>query len=112
MRNVEIGLLQMEKFIIDADESIAQLLNLMLQKKASKGCLSMKMNFELTEMQATDSETGEVVTLYKPEIDYDIKKKVSIETTSLKGNQPRGLLRVKDGKWLECEAGGQLTLFD
>lgn len=112
VKDIQLGMLQMESFLNDADESLHELLNLMLAKKAEKGCLSMKMNFELTEMLATDTETGEMVTLYKPSIDYDIKKKVSIETTSLKGNQNRGLLRVEDGYWTECADTGQLTLFD
>ena len=111
-RGLSLTMLQMESFLNDADNSMQELLNLMLAKKAAKGSLSMKMNFELTEMLATDTETGEMVTLYKPSIDYDIKKKVSIETTSLKGNQNRGLLRVEDGYWTECADTGQLTLFD
>ena len=104
--------LQMEECIAAIDESIQQLLDLMVQKDTTSGNLAVKLNFDLTNMLATDGESGEVVTLYSPEISFEIKKRIKLEVAGIKGREPRkGQIQNKDGHWV-CSDLRQMTIFE
>ena len=103
----------MAEFVTAINISLEQLLNLMLQKKATSGGLGISLKMELTDEMAADEQTGEAVTIYNPEIKYSVKKKLEIETTAMKGGYTGNeiVLCCENGEWIQRKKNEQLKLF-
>lgn len=103
----------LQDFMNAMNQSIEDLLNLMMQKKTTHGGLSIKLDFSLSKMIMTDEETGEAVTAFMPMIKFGIKKSVRIESLGMKGEytKPDYLLTEEQGSWTYRKKTDQMTLF-
>ena len=103
----------LNEFTAAINISLQQLLDMMLQKKATAGGLSISLGVELTDEYAVDETTGETLTIYNPRIKFSVKQKLEFEASAVKGGYTGNeiVLCCENGEWIQRKKNEQLKLF-
>lgn len=94
-------------------ECIKAMLTTMVDKGAHCGSITAQLGFEIRQKTVTDEESGEVITVYVPNIEHKIKGKIGFESGNIKGTYKGKDIALcgADGSWSLKNISGQTSLF-